>query len=416
MYSPTRPRPARAATRARFSLRALADLLLRVVEADEPESEALGDVGAQPPARQRRQVMGRDAGDGQRGIVGRRQKIGAAPLEPQDAHAEDVGAGQRLAKAVGHGAEILAHHHAGAALALQRDMADEIVEGIGEIGALGGLRPVGHDEEARQAHRVIDAQHAGVTHVGAEQRAKTAPAVARRSDGVGRRKIPDLPLRRERIGRRADADAKREFPGARPALRAVGRRADGEIAIEPDLQPGGFGARRGAGELPVGEPLREQGEGDPFGVLARFAFQRRGLGVAQRLRPTAPLFAFSLLRDRLENREAPERLAALGDEARVVGEKRIVRTIRARPLEGGKARLERGALDRPHRVVIDRRAARRGADRVGLRGERRLECVVARQAAIVENVDMDGIEKAPVGGMVGAASRAIAVRTSRAAD
>ena len=283
--------------------------------------------------------MRRHASDGQRGVVGGAEEIGAAPLEPQHAHAQNVGARQRVAKAVGHSAEILADHHADAALALQGDMADEIVEGIGEIGPLGGLGPVGHDEQTRQAHRVIDAQHAGVAHVGAEQRAEAAPAVARRSDRVGRLDVPDLPLRRERVGRRADADAKREFVGARPALRAIGRRADGEIAKKADFEPGGLGARRSARELPVGEPLREQDEGDLFGMFARFAFQRRSLGVAQRPRPTVPFFSSSFVRYGLENRKAPERLAAFADKARVVGEQRVIRTIRARALRRRKSAL-----------------------------------------------------------------------------
>ena len=46
-------------------------------------------------------------------------------------------------------------------------MADEIVERIGEVGAFRGTRAIGNKEEALEAHRVIDAQHAGVAHVGA---------------------------------------------------------------------------------------------------------------------------------------------------------------------------------------------------------------------------------------------------------
>ena len=46
-------------------------------------------------------------------------------------------------------------------------MADEIVKRIGEVRAFRRARAVGNKKEALQAHRVIDAQHAGVAHVGA---------------------------------------------------------------------------------------------------------------------------------------------------------------------------------------------------------------------------------------------------------
>ena len=155
------------------------------------------------------------------------------------------------------------------ALALQRDLADQFVDGIGEIGAFGRLGAVGDDEQARQPHRVIDPQHAGVAHVGAVERSEPAPALARARERIGRRQVPVLALRGERIGRRADGGADREFVRARPALRAVGRGADREIAIEADFEPRRLRARRRRGELPIGEPLAEQREADVVGVLGR---------------------------------------------------------------------------------------------------------------------------------------------------
>ena len=83
---------------------------------------------------------------------------------------------QLLAEAVGHGAEVLADHHALVALALERDLADQFVDGIGDIGAVRGLGALGDHEQPRQAHRVVDAQHAGVAHVGGEQLAEALPA------------------------------------------------------------------------------------------------------------------------------------------------------------------------------------------------------------------------------------------------
>ena len=67
------------------------------------------------------------------------RELRAAPLEPQHAHAENVGAPQLLAEALRHGAEVLADDHALRALALQRDEAEQVVDRIGEIGALGRL-------------------------------------------------------------------------------------------------------------------------------------------------------------------------------------------------------------------------------------------------------------------------------------
>ena len=111
-----------------------------------PRAQALGDIGALPPAGQRRQIVRRGAGDRKDGIIGGSEEIEAAPLEPEHAHARHIGARELLAKTLGHGAEILADDHALAALALQRDLADQVVDGIGEIGALGGSGAVGDNE------------------------------------------------------------------------------------------------------------------------------------------------------------------------------------------------------------------------------------------------------------------------------
>ena len=141
--------------------------------------------------------------------------------------------------------------------------------GIGEIRALGGLGAVGDDEQPRQPHRVIDAQHAGMAHVGAVERGEAPPALARARDRIGRRQVPDLAVGGERIGRRADAGSDGKFVGARPALRAVGRGADREVAIKAHLQPARLRAGRRAVQLPVGEKLAEQREADIVGALAR---------------------------------------------------------------------------------------------------------------------------------------------------
>ena len=216
-----------------------------------------------------------------------------------------------LAETLGHGAEVLADDHALAALALQRDLADQIVDGIGEIGALGGPGAGGDHEEARQAHRVIDPQQAGVAHVGAVERGEAAPAVARAGDRIGRRQVPDLALRGERIGRRADADLGGEFARARPALRAVGRRADREVAIEPDFEAARAArVRRRAASCRSARNCAEQGEADVLGELARLGGERRRLAARRASGQWRQSSPWRSPRDRLEERRiaaAPRR-------------------------------------------------------------------------------------------------------------
>ena len=125
----------------------------------------------------------------------------------------------------------------------------------------------------------------------------------------------------------------RQFARARPAFRAVGRRADREIAIEADVEPGLLGALRRAGQLPVGEPLREEGERDLLRAARRLCARARRGRRAQRVRPAAPIFARALrwrspgkwrsgaarrrlLRRSGRNRRTADRPAALAARAR----------------------------------------------------------------------------------------------------
>jgi len=73
-------------------LAALRDLLARPGKCEKAERQPLGDVCALPPAGQRREIMRRDAGDRRRRIRGGRHELDAFALEPQHAHARDLGA------------------------------------------------------------------------------------------------------------------------------------------------------------------------------------------------------------------------------------------------------------------------------------------------------------------------------------
>ena len=218
-----------------------------------------------------------------RGVFGGRQKIGAAPLEPQNARAEDVGAPELLAEALGHGAEILADDHALGALALERDVPEQIVDGIGEIGALGracapsGMtnsraRPIAWSMRSTPAWRMLAA-------ISAEKprkpsRAEPADwAAAHSSSGRcaenGSGGAPTLA---------PSASSARARPGSR-RRRAPRRPRDRDRSRCRGRSP--CALRRRGGELPVGEPLGEQDEGDGVALLARDLIERGAVAIAQ---------------------------------------------------------------------------------------------------------------------------------------
>ena len=125
-------RPAAAAPAKRALLLAPGrDLLARLGERQKADRKPLGDVGALPPAGERREIMRRDAGDRGRRIGRGRQELHALAFEPQHPHACDAGAGHPVTETLRHGAEVLANDHALGALAFERDMADEVVKRIG---------------------------------------------------------------------------------------------------------------------------------------------------------------------------------------------------------------------------------------------------------------------------------------------
>ena len=317
-----------------FLLAPRGDRLVRLGQGQTTEHDLLADVGASPPAGESRQVMGRNAGYRHGRIAGWRAHPRAVALEPQHPHAVDIGAGEPVAEAVGDSAEVLADHHASSAFALEREAADEIVERIGEIGAFRRARAFRDEEEALEPHGVIDPQHAGVPHVGAQDRAQGGPALARAGQRIERRQAPVLPFGGKRIGRRSDGDLARERASMRPGFGAVWRGADREIAVEADFEAPAPRAFRGAGELPVGEPLAEEREFERLTVALDRRVDRLGLAVAQVLRPNSPVLAKLAVGSRLEGGEAPESFAALSGEGVVIGDERVRWPRRAEAGEG----------------------------------------------------------------------------------
>ena len=164
-------------------------------------------------------------------------------------------------------------------------MAEEIVDWIGEVGAVRRACAIGNKKQTLQAHRVIDAQHAGVAHIGAVDSAERGPPLTCAGQRIGRRQAPVLPLHREWIGRSADRDAVRERPCMRPGFGAVRRGADCKVAVETDLQAVVPRALSSAAKLAIGKPLAEEDALEALAVTFNRVVDRLGFAVAQILRP-----------------------------------------------------------------------------------------------------------------------------------
>ena len=70
-------------------------------------------------------------------VVGRHQAAVLVPLEEQDPVAQHAGLGHALAEAGRHGAQVLADDEAAMTLALEGQDAQQVVERVGDVGALG---------------------------------------------------------------------------------------------------------------------------------------------------------------------------------------------------------------------------------------------------------------------------------------
>ena len=288
------------------------------------------------------------------------------------------------------------------ALALERDVADEIVDRIGQVGAFRRAGALGNEKEALEAHRVIDAQHAGVTHVGAVDRAQRRPALTRAGQRIGRRQAPVLALDGKRIGRRPDGDAARKRSSVRPGFGAVRRGPDREIAVEPDLEAAFARALGRPPKLAIGEPLAKEGELERCAVALDRLVDRLGLAVAQILRPEPPILAGLSVGGRLEGGEAPQRLAARSRERMIVGDERIAWLRRAQAGERRAPGFERDPLGSPHGLVRDIFGRRSRGELGRQRRQRGAQRLVARQAGVVERVDQDRVEEAAIRGVIGA--------------
>ncbi len=263
---------------------------------------------------------------------------------------------------------------------------------------------------------MVDAQHAGVAHVGAVDRVERGPAVARAGERIERRQAPVLPLGGERIRRRADRDASREFRGVRPGFGAVRRGADGKIAIEPDLQAALARALRGSPELAVGQPLAEEGELE--GLAAPLDRAPRSPSLPRR----ASLAATGASPRRLLPPRSPGRRRSAAKprrpKSRICGSRRPA----DRPAARRRARAERcapgfqrRALGAPDGVILDMLGRGSGGESGRRRRQRGAQRLVARQARVVERVDENRIEEAAIRGIIGARAVPLVAGTACAA-
>ena len=97
----------------------------RLVLAQQAEIVPLVDVGAGPPARDRRQVVRRHACRGLGRVASGCDEIGAFAFEPKDAIRQHVRRGETLAQSVGHGTEVLADDEAARPLTFERQHAEQ---------------------------------------------------------------------------------------------------------------------------------------------------------------------------------------------------------------------------------------------------------------------------------------------------
>ncbi len=122
-----------------------------------------------PPARERREIVGGKTGGGKPGPGFGRTVDPVVLLEPQHLVGEDVArrraSGAGLPTTVPRSSPITRQRARRLSSAMS---ADQVLQGKGHVGAVGGGSTARHPELPRRAQDVIDAQRPGMAHVGAE--------------------------------------------------------------------------------------------------------------------------------------------------------------------------------------------------------------------------------------------------------
>ena len=162
---------------------------------------------------------------------------------------------------------------------------------------------------------MVDAQRAGVAHVGAQRRDERRIAGILQALRDQRRQAPILPLHVERVGRCADTCAYRVQLLLRPGVGTAAIDRHRKIAVEPDGETATTRMLGGARTLKLGLPLQPGEEVDPVGVLVGKQGDRRRLRIMVRPGPRGPsphcgIPLEEMRLKRVEERVAPQRVPA----------------------------------------------------------------------------------------------------------
>ncbi len=209
-----------------------------------------------PPPGEGRQVVRRPGDERAAWIRRRRPEFAAVALEEQQAVREDLAVVELAPEVVRNRAQVLSDHEAALAMAFKGHDAEQVVDAIAHVRALGRRHSVRHPVQARQPHHVVDAQRPGARHVRAQRGRERRVRAFAQALGGERRQAPILPAGIEVVGRGAHAHAERVEVLVGPRFGAVGRDRDGEVGIEADAHAELARARLRIAQLQVRLPLQ----------------------------------------------------------------------------------------------------------------------------------------------------------------
>jgi hypothetical protein len=174
------------------------------------------------------------------------------------------------------------------AMAFQRHDTDQIVDGIADVRPAGRWLALRDTVKPLQTHHMVDAQAAGMAHVGSHQFDEWPVAMPRKGDRIEGRQPPVLTRWIENIGRRADFDVIEEI-GLCPGFRSSPVAPHRKIAIEADAHSGSLRALFRVSQLLIGDPLQPVEEVDLTAVIPRKLARLGRGGRAKFLWPLMPM-------------------------------------------------------------------------------------------------------------------------------
>ncbi len=227
-----------------------------------------------PPCRERREVVGVDAGERARPGRLRDRVFLVGKLELRDPDAERAVAAHRAGGLGGNGAEVLADDRRAMALRDQADRRPVLLGRVVHVRAVGGRRSGRDHPEAVESHDVVEAQRPRVLQLFVEARGEVRVAVGAGRARVEGREAPVLTGGLEAVGRRADVGAGREQVGVGGDVVPVAVGADRQVDVE---------------RLSARDRARSRAaRADPPSPIARTRGTRRRRARCSRSRPGTP--------------------------------------------------------------------------------------------------------------------------------